>query len=1153
MKHSFLTVLCSLMLALTASANQVTVKMNSVSRTMQLRSSATGELVEVGSPTGSTSSQLYTFPAEPGKYELTGFATDGKTVNGIIGIVVSDSIQQQFTIITNTVYATNKKADGSLWAFDEDFTMKVEVSSREGDTIETVPGNSTTAGRKTFLALNGNSYYVTLSPNEQWQAEGYMDLYKSGTLTANVNISGAIPMGADYAIAVDADAEFQLGVKFTHFTNFRTVAPENIQKQGNMNVYNYRLASGQVYNYRAWKEGGLTQAGYFTMNADETKRPALEFPAGSFEAFNPLGINHSVQSNLGYETGDIFVNINPQGYLKMKTGEEFDAHAMRSWELTDNSTNNYFMEPDFHYYVTDLEGKPSTGVIEIDNSDTTTSPWSRIRAVGKGTVIVRVVYDAIGLNYYSNNEKKEYLGGEFWGAIWPENTAVYVISVDAEDSAAEPNMLINEKYNEGMLRLAGKYVDAEHDVFYFKNDQPGALYTFTPENVAEVDIALPEIGSRMLSYNGFSKQGVSKNDDGSYTLTLPEGRSIVRLTDASGNPTYQVLTAKPCTVELINTSRPGSKIYQPGDKVTVQLAGLRHPANKLAGIYNMSAYVTYNDIPNGSSLILSANQYTFGSKASAQAVTMTIPEDFDTADDSEIVMNDGVIQVNGYGDPIGNHRNISPIAGRSPNFTAVPHKTYFGQIPEVRIPVSARVDFDIRILGLADDSKITVTFDGTPLTADADGMYAGTYGDYKVTVATPGYRCYRHTFNIPDDASGLQTFACELEKADTSTWDGVTLAEPASQDGIYIINTGNELAWFASEIKPGNSNLSARLGSDIDLGNYDWTPIGGTSLTYAFTGSFDGDGHTITGLFIDNANATYQALFGYVADASISNLTVEGQISAKQYVGGIAAYMGKNSTIDRCVNNVEISASGNYVGGIAAAGLNTSTLSNSCNLADIKGNMYVAGLLGNAVPKVQNCFSIGKIVGDGIGACLYGSSTTIKDGQVENVFCIKEYVFTKAQTLVTEEQMASGEVAWLLGEAFGQAIGEDAYPVIDGRKVHKVTYTIIDTDEAPVLLSEDEEAAVIYTNGSLPTHIDGKEIWWYEDPELTLPVTEVNADATLYAKVDNTSGIADIDAENAVETERWFGINGIEIPKPQPGCHGIFIRIINGKAQKIRM
>ena len=104
----------------------------------------------------------------------------------------------------------------------------------------------------------------------------------------------------------------------------------------------------------------------------------------------------------------------------------------------------------------------------------------------------------------------------------------------------------------------------------------------------------------------------------------------MRMTDAGGNALYQVLTAKTCHREITNVTREGSTEFYPGDQVKIQYSGLRHPANKLSGIYNMSAYVTYNGNPNGTSLILSPNQYTFGSSDKAQAVTFDIPADYDT-------------------------------------------------------------------------------------------------------------------------------------------------------------------------------------------------------------------------------------------------------------------------------------------------------------------------------------------------------------------------------------------------------------------------------------------------------------------------------------------------------------------------------------------
>jgi len=105
-----------------------------------------------------------------------------------------------------------------------------------------------------------------------------MTIYKSATLTKNVTVSAAIPLGADYSITVPEDANFQLGIKFAHFTAFTSMEPISTEISGGVKKLNYRLANGQVYNYRTWKEGGLTQAGYFTMSTTAADCPVLAFP-----------------------------------------------------------------------------------------------------------------------------------------------------------------------------------------------------------------------------------------------------------------------------------------------------------------------------------------------------------------------------------------------------------------------------------------------------------------------------------------------------------------------------------------------------------------------------------------------------------------------------------------------------------------------------------------------------------------------------------------------------------------------------------------------------------------------------------------------------------------------------------------------------------
>lgn len=136
-------------------AANIQVAMNSVSKTMSLTDKVTGEAVDVGTPSGMN----YQFDAPAGTYVLTAYGTDGKTVNGTIELSVTEDAGQEFKVITCTAYATN-----SGWKADEDYMIEVEINTREGVRMNVTEGNSVTAGRKTFLALNGNSYYVSIIP-----------------------------------------------------------------------------------------------------------------------------------------------------------------------------------------------------------------------------------------------------------------------------------------------------------------------------------------------------------------------------------------------------------------------------------------------------------------------------------------------------------------------------------------------------------------------------------------------------------------------------------------------------------------------------------------------------------------------------------------------------------------------------------------------------------------------------------------------------------------------------------------------------------------------------------------------------------------------------------------------------------------------------
>ncbi len=504
------------------------------------------------------------------------------------------------------------------------------------------------------------------------------DIFALGNVAVSVENTSE---SGNLTVTVPSDAQFVLATKSAHFVDYKTVEPESVTEEGANTVYTYNLASAQQYNYRTWKEGGVTNAGVFKMNADETKRPVLNFTSADYTTISPSYIDRDVTSNSGFNIADIFVNINERGHLKLNKGDTFDAMAYRSWEIIDGITTNYFIEPDYHYTVLNLNGEEDDNIITVEQSQAG-SQWATLKAVGNGTAIVLVTYDALVANQHTDATKKDMIGGRKWSAIWPENTAVYVVSVGQPSTAIKPNMTINEGKNTTSLKLSGDNVDAECDVFYYLKGESGYKYTFSPEGVEKVEMAYPTIGGQMATYKGFGTEGVTKNADGSYTVLLKQGRQIVKLSDANGNSEYQVLTAKEVEYEFSNLTNADSKTFAAGDKVAVKFNTIYHPANKLAGIYNFSATIEYSNLPEGVNAVAgTANQYQFAATERTQTYTFTLPADWDGK--SPLTISGGGLRLGMYGDPIGNHRSTSRSNGRNPNFNASPNTSFLCVLPQI--------------------------------------------------------------------------------------------------------------------------------------------------------------------------------------------------------------------------------------------------------------------------------------------------------------------------------------------------------------------------------------------------------------------------------------------------------------------------------------
>lgn len=326
------------------------------------------------------------------------------------------------------------------------------------------------------------------------------------------------------------------------------------------------------------------------------------------------------------------------------------------------------------------------------------------------------------------------------------------------------------------------------------------------------------------------------------------------------------------------------------------------------------------------------------------------------------------------------------------------------------------------------DAEVVLTYKGIQLTPDENGDYRGPYGDYILTVALSGYRCYRSSFSITENDGELVSIEVKLQEAN-GAWDGKTLTEPNIEDGVYQISNGAELAWFANYVNNDGKNQDAVLSADIHLGNYDWTPIG-ISTSIKYLGTFNGHGYKVEGIYINRPEDSYLGLFGCIDGATLKGINVYGSITGYNYIGGLVGDMS-SATIDKCANFVDVSASSS-AGGIVSYSKN-SNISNCFNVGTITGE-YSGGIASyNRDDIVENVFNIGNIEATSEGGAI---TSWAGDSNFSNAFVINEYLITDGQTTVTEEQMASGEVAYKLGEAFGQKIGVDPYPVLDGEPVY---------------------------------------------------------------------------------------------------------------------
>lgn len=223
-----------------------------------------------------------------------------------------------------------------------------------------------------------------------------------------------------------------------------------------------------------------------------------------------------------------------------------------------------------------------------------------------------------------------------------------------------------------------------------------------------------------------------------------------------------------------------------------------------------------------------------------------------------------------------------------------------------------------------------------------------------------------------------------------------TPSKPSSGDGKvdnpYIITKAEELAWFRDAVNDGNYEICAKIADNVEvidlkdfchaadasqnLKELSWEPIGNSDWSYV--GTFDGNGKTITNLYI-NAIQAYMGLFGRIYKSTIKNLTFENAnvTNTENNIGILAGYAGNGNTLQniKISNTCQIKGGNDFTGGIA--GYLDGNAYNFVNYATVQGTEDVGGLVGYFESgTIKDCANYGDITGTSNVGNLIGNAYT---------------------------------------------------------------------------------------------------------------------------------------------------------------------------------
>ncbi len=960
----------------------------------------------------STKYQIFYTKLTAGRYAYRAFTADGKALGGMTLDLPTDKNVDggagggnKLYLQCNSFYVSTKKTDNTSYFTEDDYYVRVNCPIMGCDTTmgdAYVKGNYTYYPTVLYAAGNACLYNTYAYPKidgyifKQNINQTFQPRYSADTKSMQINI------GLTLDVTVPTDATFGLYFQWNNF-NTTEVEPETewtTSADGKTKTAQYFISkSNGNYTWRLSDDTHVTQAGWLASQSESGKLTVSFAESAATDR-----VSHDF-SNLGTQTinrdeADLQVNLDPSGYEAI-TGTT-RIRAYRHWQLINSDAGNIMVEPDFHWNT--LIGDAAISPVNGGNA---TANWADVTP-GTQDSIIAVYYDSVDVNPSNHGSH-----GGLFPATSPERVGVIVVGgTGVTHGTADAKV----KYNmaSGVTTTRSEDWDYNYDTWFYETSEtnPALDFTVNATGSVKVEYALAATDNSMkTTVSGF--QSVSADADGNYAVPLAGfntigngkgGTVILKMTDSTG-VSYRLVRVAKVTITAENVSNPGENIM-PGDQVKLSFDGMYRAVNKISGIFNPTIFnPTY--FAGETKYEGTLGQYQ---KMDNATVTVTIPEDVTFADGAATAQ---YTLTNGY--TYGSmYAAANPFAflysmtdtGVGTNFNAVTVNYYMNHYADAVVTVYQKVTYKTKLNITDENGKavdgVTVTLLGrdgkTPITPNENGTYTLGYGVYTYTLSKNGYVVTRGSFslgsadaaNVKDGVLTVKTAV--LPKVGENAWDGKTKTEPKKDgNGVYLIGTAAELAWFAAT----DGKSSAKLTADIELAGYDWTPL------KKFYGTFDGQGHVIRNLYINSTSNTLGLISYLQGGASVTGLGITGSVTCTNntriaQAGGIVGYMYDKASITQCWSAVNVT-SNKHAGGIAGYTAGGSIITNCYASGNItttsKNECYLGGICGSGFSNTNgatltNCYSIGDVTGTSGAASYLGGLSPDKTAAhyVDNCF-----------------------------------------------------------------------------------------------------------------------------------------------------------------------